>query len=89
MGNPMLELLNKNTSPTPQTAANNPAVSQAVQMYRAYQTAKNPMAMLQQMTAQNPMLAQLQRSGGNMQQTFYSMCQQRGVDPQTILSQFN
>ena len=79
MGNPMLNLLNK--------PANNPGVNQAVQMYRAYQAAQNPALMLQQLSAQNPILSQL-RQMGNPQQTFYSLCQQQGVDPQSILSQF-
>lgn len=77
MGNPMLPLLNQN----------NFGVSQAVQMYKAYQAAQNPALMLQQLTAQNPILSQI-RQMGNPQQAFYSLCQQRGVDPQSILSQF-
>lgn len=77
MGNPMLSLLNQNNS----------GVSQAVQMYKAYQAAQNPALMLQQLTAQNPILSQI-RQMGNPQQAFYSLCQQRGVDPQSILSQF-
>lgn len=77
MENPMLSLLNQNNS----------GVSHAVQMYKAYQTAQNPALMLQQLTAQNPILSQI-RQMGNPQQAFYSLCQQRGVDPQSILSQF-
>lgn len=80
MGNPMLSLL------TPQPA-NNTGINQAVQMYKAYQTAQNPALMLQQLTAQNPILSQI-RQMGNPQQAFYSLCRQRGVDPQSILSQF-
>ena len=49
MGNPMLSLLNQNNS----------GVSQAVQMYKAYQAAQNPALMLQQLTAQNPILSQI------------------------------
>jgi hypothetical protein len=77
MGNPMLPLLNQNNS----------GANQAVQMYKAYQTAQNPALMLQQLTAQNPILSQI-RQMGNPQQAFYTLCQQRGVDPQSILSQF-
>lgn len=77
MGNPMLSLLNQSNS----------GVNQAVQMYRAYQTAQNPALMLQQLAAQNPILSQI-RQMGNPQQAFYALCQQRGVDPQSILSQF-
>lgn len=60
-------------------------------MYRAYQAAQNPAMFLQQIAAQNPMLAQLQKmrgGGANMQQTFYQLCRQKNVDPQSILSQF-
>ena len=54
MGNPMLSLLNQNNS----------GVSQAVQMYKAYQAAQNPALMLQQLTAQNPILSQIRQMGG-------------------------
>lgn len=87
MGNPMQALLNGSGPLTQQTAANNPGVERAVKLYRTFQAAQNPAAMLQQMTAQNPVLAQI-RQMGNPQQAFYAMCQQSGVDPQTILSQF-
>lgn len=49
------------------------------------------MGALQQMAQQNPALAQLrqmQTSGADMRQTFFQLCQQQGVDPQSILSQF-
>lgn len=63
----------------------------AVGLYRAYQAARNPVAAIQQMAAQNPMLAQLrqmQTGGTDMKQAFYSLCEQRGVNPDEILSQF-
>lgn len=47
--------------------------------------------MMQQLAAQNPALAQLQHlraNGTDLQKTFYGLCEQRGVDPQTILAQF-
>lgn len=61
-------------------------------MYRIYRAAKDPRAALNKMISQNPQLAQLQQlkaNGTNMEQAFYALCQQQGVDPQTILSQFN
>lgn len=60
-------------------------------LYRAYQAAQNPALMLQQLSAQNPALAQLrqmQAGGQDMQGAFYALCQQQGVDPEAILSQF-
>lgn len=60
-------------------------------LYRAYQAAQNPALMLQQMAAQNPALSQLrqlQAGGQDMKGTFYALCQQQGIDPESILSQF-
>ena len=52
-------------------------------------SASNPQAMLQMMAQNNPQLQQamavVQQSGGDPQKAFYSLCQQNGVDPQTIL----
>lgn len=73
-----------------QLSGQNSGVSRAVQMYHAYQAAQNPALAMQQILNQNPMLNQIrQLNGGNLQQTFYAMCQSQGVDPQTILSQFS
>ena len=55
------------------------------QMYQAYQAAANPNEFLQQMMQRNPILAQI-ANNGNLEQTFYQMCQQRGVNPQDILN---
>lgn len=60
-------------------------------LYRAYQAAQNPAAMLRQLAAQSPALAQLrqmQAGGQDMKGAFYALCQQQGVDPESILSQF-
>ena len=49
---------------------------------------RNPMAMLQNMAAQNPALQpvmQALRNGANPQQLFQSLCQQRGINPQEFL----
>lgn len=43
------------------------------------------------MAKSNPILAQLrqaQQGGTDMRGAFYALCQQQGVDPQTILAQF-
>lgn len=88
MSNPMLNLLSPGSaSPMP----NSPDVSGVVNLYKAYKAAANPAAALQQMVGQNPMLAQIsqmQQGGTDMEQMFYTMCKQKGVDPQSILSQF-
>ena len=92
MGNPMLDLLSRGASPTPAqpAAPSSPDLTQVRSLYQAYRMARNPAAMLSQMAAENPMLSQLrqiQSGGGNMQQAFYALCRQRGIDPQTILTQ--
>ena len=52
-------------------------------------SANNPQAMMNMLAQSNPNLKQamdlVQQSGGDPQKAFYSLCQQRGVDPNTIL----
>lgn len=52
-------------------------------LYRLYKT--NPREALKSIN--NPIVNQL-LSGGNLQSTFYEMCRQRNIDPNTILKQF-
>ena len=88
--NPILTLLNPQPSAAP-TTPNNPDLGSIVGLYRSYQAARNPIAALEQLARSNPMLAQLrqaQQGGTDMRGAFYALCQKRGVDPQTILSQF-
>ena len=51
----------------------------------------NPMQMLEKMAMSNPQLqpiiGMLQACNGNPQQAFYALAQQRGIDPNSILSQ--
>lgn len=75
----------------PQQSSVPNSAAPAVQLYRMCQAARNPAAVMQQLAAQNPALAQLQQlraNGTDLQKTFYGLCEQRGVDPQTILAQF-
>lgn len=60
------------------------------QLYGMFRNSQNPQAMLSQLAKSNPQMAQVMQmcNGRNPQQVFYEMCQQRGVDPNTILSQF-
>ena len=66
---------------------NNPILN----MYRTIMGAQNPNAMLQNMAQQNPQLKQtmdyINQNGGNAKQLFYSMAQQKGINPDTILNQ--
>lgn len=60
------------------------ASSQLMQLYNAYKFSSNPKAFIEN----NPQLKQLQQmSRGNAKQVFYELCKQKGVDPETILSQ--
>ena len=50
---------------------------------------KNPAAILQQASQQEPMLARVMQlcQGRNPEEVFREMCGQAGIDPQQILSQ--
>lgn len=66
----------------------NPAIQSIKRMMGMYQAAQNPQAVLQQMAQQNPMVGQImQMSRGNLKDTFYQMCQQKGVNPDDVLAQ--
>lgn len=61
------------------------------QMLQAVRAARNPQAMLNQMMMNNPQYQQvmnyIQQNGGDPQAAFYKMAQERGVNPDDILSQ--
>lgn len=63
------------------------------QMMGAVRAAQNPAQAIQQLAGQNPQLQQalqlVQQSGGNPQVAFEKLCQERGIDPQQILSMLN
>ena len=59
-------------------------------MYQSLRSSNNPMALFQQMAYRNPQLqpiAQALGNGANPQQLFYSLCQQRGINPSEFLRQ--
>ena len=81
MGNPF----NSINANNPYNANNMAGMRNAYQMLTQSQ---NPMAVFQQMAQQNPNLQPVMnmlRNGANPQQLFYSMCQQRGINPQEFL----
>lgn len=53
--------------------------------------AQNPQYALNQIVMNNPQFAQvvnlIKSMGGNPQQAFYSLAQQRGIDPQAVLNE--
>ena len=69
--------------------ANNPVMN----LFRTVKAAQNPNALMQSAAQTNPQLGQvlnyISQNGGNAKQLFYNACQQRGVDPNTIINQLN
>ena len=69
----------------------NPQMAQLKQIFSMMQGAKNPQAMLAQLTNSNPQMKQVMdlvnSNGGNAKELFYKLAQQKGVDPETILNQ--
>ena len=66
----------------------NPYVTQILNFYK---TALNPQDALSRMMNNNPMMKQamdyINANGGDAKSAFYKMAQERGVDPEEILSQ--
>ena len=60
------------------------------QMMQMVKGAQNPQAMLNMMAQSNPQLRQVmdvvQQAGNDPQRAFYAICQQKGIDPNTILN---
>lgn len=52
-------------------------------------SANNPQAMMNMLMQSNPQMKQamdlVHQAGGDPQKAFYSLCEQRGIDPNTIL----
>ena len=64
-------------------------LGQIKQMMGMIRNAGNPQAMLNQMMQNNPQMNQVMdlvnQHGGDAQKAFYSLCEQRGVNPDEIL----
>lgn len=86
MPNPLLGDMNPTPSPAPAPGNSFAPLKNALSMLNS---AKNPQQVLQQLAQKDPKIAQVIQlvQGKNPQQVFYAMCQQRGVDPNTILNQ--
>ena len=83
MQNPMLQVL-KNTAPV------NNNLNQIKQMMNMVQSSRNPQMMLQSIAQSNPQMKQVMdivnKSGGNPKAAFYKMAEEKGVDPEQVLS---
>lgn len=72
----------------PLTQHTDNGISNLKNMLNLYRNSKNPKAILQNLCQQNPMLAHIvQNSGGNLQDVFYKLCNQQGINPDDILNQ--
>ena len=54
------------------------------QMYQAYRSTHDP-NILKNAVGSNPIVSSLMKQNVDLEQTFYTLCQQRGVDPEEIL----
>lgn len=74
----------------PMSVENNTGIQQLKQAYQIFSQSKNPFQAFQMMASRNPQLQpimQMLQNGGNPQQIFNSICQQRGINPQEFLKQ--
>ena len=81
MTNPMMK----------QLARSNPNLTGIKNLYNIICNSGNPQMMLNQMMSQNPQIKQamdyINSSGGDAKTAFYKMAKEKGVDPESILSQ--
>ena len=77
-------------NPLIQLAKSNPMMSQIKQIMGMINSAGNPQAMMNQMLTSNPQFKQvmdlINQSGGDPRKAFYALAEQKGVDPNDILS---
>ena len=68
---------------------NNQALQSVKRMVGMYRAAKNPDAALQMMAQQNPAIGDIMRvcAPGGLQNSFYQLCKEQGVNPDDVLSQ--
>lgn len=83
----------KTQNPMLQALRNSPVnnnLSQIKQMMNMVRSAGNPQAMLQSIAQNNPQMKQVMdivgQSGGDPKAAFYRMAEEKGVDPEQILS---
>ena len=73
-----------------QLARSNPMTARIKQMMGMVNSSGNPQMMLNQMLTGNPQFKQvmdlINQSGGDPKKAFYALAEQRGVDPNDILS---
>lgn len=75
-------------SQMPQGIQGAPQMQHLKNIVQMLNSAKNPEAVLQQISQKNPAVKQVMNMcrGKNPQQVFYEICQQKGVNPQEIIN---
>ena len=68
-------------------------LNEAAELNRTVQSANNPnilmSKLIQTKTNLNAVYQMVQQNGGNAKQLFYSLAQQKGIDPNSILSKLH
>ena len=68
----------------------NQNLAQIKSMMNMVRSARNPQAMIQYMSQNNPQIKQIMdyvnMSGGDPKSAFYKMAEQKGIDPEQVLS---
>ena len=82
--NPIVQLLNQQQSSVPNGIFN---------LINQIRGAQNPQAMFNSLMTTNPQIQSvmdyIKQNGGNAKQAFYTLAQEQGIDPQTILRQLS
>lgn len=86
--NPLFQAMNGNAAQSQPTG--NPQIMQSIKrMVGMLNGVQSPEKALQMLAQQNPLMAQVMQmtNGRDPKQVFYEMCNQKGVNPDDILSQ--
>ena len=71
-----------------QLPQNNQQINQLQQTFQKIKAMSNPMGYIQNIPGMSDVLSLVNQKGGNAKQLFYSLAQQKGVDPEQILNMF-
>lgn len=81
--NPLMSQLENNS-----VNASNGIKESIKRMMNMINTSQNPQAVIQKLANENPTIRQIMSlNNGDLKTTFYSMCQEKGVNPDDILNQ--
>lgn len=70
-----------------QLSGANPMMGQIKQMMQMAKAMQSPQAAIQQIPQLKQAMDFVQQTGGDPQKAFYALAKQKGVDPESILSQ--